>query len=144
RLPAWVKELIVSVGQTKQVLRYLNMEMDLGDIRWGKGVLGKKTRPYIEMQKVCHESVQAGFHCYEEMFVWASYLLDCLPGVAMILRQRFPFVFIDEVQDNSEAQSVLLHRIFMAGNCSVRRQRFGDANQAIYGNASQSGAVTDA
>jgi len=52
-------------------------------------------------------------------------------------------VFIDEAQDNSEAQSALLHRIFCEGDAPSRRQRFGDSNQAIYANASQSGANTD-
>jgi hypothetical protein len=50
-----------------------------------------------------------------------------------MVRRRFPLVFIDEVQDNSEVQAALLHRLFVDGERSVIRQRFGDANQAIFG-----------
>ncbi len=53
-------------------------------------------------------------------------------------------LFIDEVQDNSELQSALLFRLFTEGDAPVVRQRFGDANQAIYHNVRESeGATTD-
>ncbi|MBY5415371.1 UvrD-helicase domain-containing protein [Rhizobium leguminosarum] len=66
------------------------------------------------------------------------------PDVASALRDRFPIVFIDEVQDNSELQSAFLHRLFVAGqSSSVIRQRFGDSNQAIYNRAGGTGAITD-
>jgi DNA helicase II / ATP-dependent DNA helicase PcrA len=77
------------------------------------------------------------------MFVWANELLDNYPCIADALRYRFPLLFIDEVQDNSEGQSALLHRIFIEGNTPVIRQRFGDMNQAIFGYTGQDAAATD-
>lgn len=125
-------------------LRYQNPEFDLGDIPWGKGgVLSRETATYQNMQSVCRESYEAGMFCHDEMFAWASDLLDRHPEVTRHLRQRFPLLMIDEVQDNSESQSQLLQRIFMAGDNAVTRQRFGDQNQAIYAYGGQDGAATD-
>lgn len=125
-------------------LRYQDAEFDIGDIPWGKGgVLGRQTTTYQDMQRVCRESYEAGLFCHDEMFIWAADLLDKNPLVTEHLRQRFPLLFIDEVQDNSEAQSLLLHRIFMDGDGPVRRQRYGDQNQAIYAYQGQDGAATD-
>lgn len=55
-----------------------------------------------------------------------------MPGVVQVIRARFPIVFIDEAQDNSEEQSALLYRIFQNGDHPVIRQRFGDSNQGIF------------
>jgi len=103
------------------------------------------TTPFAQaMVAATKASSDAGYFCYDEMFVWANELLETRPEVAAALRERFPFVFVDEAQDNSEFQSALLHRVFLDGDNPSRRQRFGDSNQAIYNNAfDQSGASTD-
>lgn len=108
-----------------------------------RGGLGVHTDTYQAMVAVCRETSEQGYFCFDEMFVWANQLLDHNPGVAADLRRRFPLVFIDEAQDNSETQSAILHRIFCAGDGPARRQRFGDSNQAIYANSNQDGASTD-
>jgi DNA helicase-2/ATP-dependent DNA helicase PcrA len=102
---------------------------------------GKDT--YQQMLKACQRSSEVGYYCFDEMFVWASELLDRFPDVVRTIRRRFPLVFVDEVQDNSELQSVFLHRLFIEGEAPVVRQRFGDSNQAIYHRSGASGAVTD-
>ena len=83
------------------------------------------------MLQACRESTAEGYYCFDDMFVWAKELLDRCPDAIKTIRARFPLVFIDEVQDNSELQSAFLHRIFVDGDGSVVRQRFGDSNQAI-------------
>ncbi|CAH2786542.1 MAG: Conjugative transfer ATP-dependent DNA helicase [uncultured Paraburkholderia sp.] len=103
--------------------------------------VGKDT--YQQMLSACQQSSEAGYYCFDEMFVWASELLDRFPDVIEAIRGRFPLVFIDEVQDNSELQSAFLHRLFTEGDGAVVRQRFGDSNQAIYHRSGASGAVTD-
>ena len=108
---------------------------------WGK--FGQDTAPYKALVKVARTSSERGYFCFDEMFVWANELLDKRPETARDLRQRFPLVFIDEAQDNSEEQSALLHRIFRAGDAPSRRQRFGDSNQAIYARPGLAGAATD-
>ncbi len=87
--------------------------------------------------------VRAGYHRHDEMFMWATNLMEVVPEVVPILRNRFPLLFIDESQDNSEEQSAILHRIFMKGESEVIRQRLGDANQAIFNVAEDTGAKKD-
>ena len=144
RLSSVTRRALEQRRQSIHRLRYQNSDFDLGDIPWGKGgVLGKASQTYQNMQGVCRDSYGAGLFCHDEMFVWASDLLDRNPEVVRHLRQRFPLLLIDEVQDNSESQSRLLQRIFMAGDRPVTRQRFGDQNQAIYAYEGQDGAATD-
>ena len=59
-------------------------------------------------------------------------MMNKWPYITGTIRGRFPLLFVDEAQDNSEEQSVILYRIFMDGNGAVIRQRFGDENQAIF------------
>lgn len=108
-----------------------------------KGSLGAHTDLYKAMVEVSRTVSEEGYFCFDEMFVWANDLLDRRPELALDLRCRFPIVFVDEAQDNSEAQSAILHRIFSAGDQPSRRQRFGDSNQAIYAHAGAEGAQTD-
>lgn len=107
------------------------------------GNFGTHTPTYQAIIEARRTSSEQGYFCFDEMFLWANELLDRHPETIPTLRRRFPLVFIDEAQDNSEAQSALLHRLFCHGDAPSRRQRFGDSNQAIYGSASQSGATTD-
>ena len=107
------------------------------------GNFGPNTPTYQAIVEARRASSDEGYFCFDEMFLWANELLDRHPETIPTLRRRFPLLFIDEAQDNSEAQSALLHRLFRQGDAPSRRQRFGDSNQAIYGSASQSGATTD-
>jgi DNA helicase-2/ATP-dependent DNA helicase PcrA len=131
-------------NKSAAVLRIHDPEFGLGDIPWAGGTLGQDTPLYGAMREACRASAHEGEFCYEEMFVFAHDVLDRLPDLAQSVRQRFPLLFIDEVQDNSEAQSRLLHRIFVEGQGPAVRQRFGDMNQAIYGRSDDAlGAETD-
>lgn len=97
-----------------------------------------------QLQALAAKCVKDGYYRYDEMFMWAHDFLNQLPEIRSAIRMRFPLLFIDEVQDNSELQSALLFRIFTEGDNPVLRQRFGDANQAIYQYARQTkGATTD-
>lgn len=127
------------------VLKIRDSAFTVGNIRWGRGgLLARDTPTYQALVNACRQTTQEGYFCHDEMFVWAHDLLDQLPEVACILRARFPLVLLDEVQDNSEMQAALLHRLFMSGEFPVIRQRYGDANQAIFQYAGQTeGAATD-
>ena len=129
--------------EREQLLRFKDTEFGLGEVRWGTGQLGQDTRTYQDMRSACEASAREGYFCHDEMFVWAHDMIDKIPDMTEYLRVRFPYVFIDEVQDNSELQSKLLHRVFMEGGIPATRQRLGDTNQAIYQYAGQKGAKTD-
>jgi superfamily I DNA/RNA helicase len=85
--------------------------------------------------------LQAGYAAYEDTFAYGHRALKENRYLVSTLRDRFPLLFIDEAQDNSEQQSAILHRIFMDGTGSVRRQRFGDPNQAIFSFVGAKGAT---
>ncbi len=108
-----------------------------------KGALSRDTDLCRALEAVARSGSEEGYLCFDEMFVWAKELLDQHSEVAADLCMRFPLVFIDEAQDNSELQSSLLHRVFRHGSGSSIRQRFGDSNQAIYAHAGADGAQTD-
>ncbi len=124
---------------TSAVLIYT--QLDYTGANMGK--FGPNTQTYRALVHAARASSEQGYFCFDEMFVWANELLDKRPETVRDLRQRFPLVFIDEAQDNSEEQSTLLYRIFCEGNAPSRRQRFGDSNQAIYAKSGLEGAKTD-
>lgn len=93
---------------------------------------GASTESYKAVQTACKQVAESGYHCYDDMFVWARDLLDRFPCVRDSMGHRFPLLFIDEAQDNSDEQSGLLKDIFTADGTVLIRQRFGDGNQAIY------------
>lgn len=109
------------------------MSYDATDFRGeGRKNLQKNTATAAKLVEICRETMKEGYFCYDEMFVWANQLIDSVPEIIPAMRARFPIVFVDEVQDNSQLQSTLLHRLFIEGKDPVIRQRFGDSNQAIY------------
>jgi hypothetical protein len=120
-------------GYDHNVLTIRSADFGVGSLRWGKGrKLGTQTQTYKDIVNICRLSTTRGYFCYDEMFVWANELLDKIDGVEDSLRFRFPLVFIDEAQDNSEQQAAILNRVFLEGDSPVRCQRFGDENQAIF------------
>lgn len=139
RLPINTRGYLEKKFQNKYSLNYTTKDFTGG----GKDAHGPETNTHRLMLSACKNSTEAGYYCFDEMFIWADELIEKSPEVISTLRQRFPLVFIDEVQDNSELQSAFLHRLFMAGGAPIVRQRFGDSNQAIYHKAGASGAITD-
>ena len=143
-LPRKTRIALESVHQDRSILSVKSPDLSLGDVHWRKGVsLGRNTETYKNMQAACQRSTASGCFCYEEMFVWARDLLDHVPWLTCAIRARFPLLFVDEAQDNSEEQSAILYRIFMEGRDPVIRQRFGDGNQAIFDSIVESEASTD-
>jgi hypothetical protein len=145
KLPRRTRFALENNGRDEQVLRMAATDFSVGEVPWGRGrILGTETETWQALQRTCRESCEQGYFCYGEMFLWAAELLDRAPQMREALRERFPFLFIDEVQDTSEQQSALLFRLFMDGGNPVIRQRFGDSNQAIYQYSSQTeGVLTD-
>lgn len=112
-------------------------------IPWGRGVLKPGNDKYKAWREACRLCAEEGYFCYEDMFVFAHDLMERVPGVVRVIRDRFPLLFMDEVQDNSGDQSAILSRIFMDGGNSVIRQRLGDPNQAIFDSIRATDAKTD-
>lgn len=71
-----------------------------------------------------------GVFRYADMFGFAAASLSARPFVRDALRRRFPWVFVDEMQDTSKEQEVLLDDLF--GVASHAFTKIGDQNQAIF------------
>lgn len=141
-LPDWLIENAENAHVSKSSLTVKTPDCSIGDVRWAKGILGKDKRTYKLMTNACKKSIEdEGIHTFDEMFVWAQDFVDENNHVTRYIRERFPTLLIDEVQDNSELQSSMLHKIFMEGSLPVCRMRFGDIDQAIFNYAGDSETV---
>jgi superfamily I DNA/RNA helicase len=143
KLPRHIRTGLEKNSFDKQILRIAATDFSVGSLRWGRGTLGRETETYRAIQRACQESCSEGYFCHNEMFLWAEELLERSPQIVGAIRQRFPLLFIDEVQDTNPEQSALLFRLFVDGENAVVRQRFGDSNQAIYHQSSKSESSTD-
>jgi DNA helicase-2/ATP-dependent DNA helicase PcrA len=112
-------------------IRILDSNFNLGK-RDGPFPFAPDTSTYQNLQKASQETAREGYHCYDDMFIWADDMMNKCPYIVGTIRDRFQLLFVDEAQDNSEEQSLILYRIFMNGHGTVIRQRFGDENQAIF------------
>jgi DNA helicase-2/ATP-dependent DNA helicase PcrA len=133
-LPFGTRQALEKNGHGPSILFMKSPDFGVGEVRWGKSrtLLGNETQTYKQLREACRLSVGAGYYCYDEMFLWARDLIEKIGATVETLRDRFPLLFIDEAQDNTEEQSAILSHIFMEGGQSVVRQRFGDMNQAIF------------
>lgn len=143
KLPCQTRLALQNKRNGPGTLKIVTTDFSLGAIRWGSGNLSQDTPTYRNMMASCRQSADTGYFCYEDPFLWGRELVEIVPEIVNSLRERFPILFIDEAQDNSELQSNILHRVFVDCATGVVCQRFGDANQAIYHNLnSQEAPIT--
>lgn len=86
---------------------------------------------YKELKALKCELTKKGYVRFDDMFAFAHERLRRTPALIDAVRIRFPWVFIDEMQDTSSLQDSVLQRVFEENKNSVV-QRFGDINQAIF------------
>jgi DNA helicase-2/ATP-dependent DNA helicase PcrA len=70
---------------------------------------------------------------FADQMALAATLVQRFPDIGTMERQRFRAVLLDEFQDTSEAQLVLLRHLFVADGEPVPVTAVGDPNQSIYG-----------
>jgi len=83
---------------------------------------------YFQYKK--QEICKRGIFPYKDMYAFARKLLFENLIIKRSLQDRFPVVFIDEMQDTQEYQDDLLNQIFKCDK--VVMQRLGDPDQAIF------------
>ena len=106
-----------------------DLSFDLG----GKSFPAKHSAQSFQRAKRAIEiAAQAGYFCYDEMFVWANALLEDHADLPDWLALRFPLVILDEMQDTFERQETLLNAVFPRGSDQIVVQRVGDPNQEIF------------
>lgn len=119
-------------------LKDRNLDIGLGDRPFPAG---PSAATHQIARRAAGASSEAGYFCYDEMFIWAKALLEDCPGVATLLRNRFPMVIVDEMQDTSDLQVGILDAVFPRASFKVVLQRVGDPNQAIFDGAQAGTAV---
>lgn len=84
-----------------------------------------------------HLKTERGFVEFADQLRRAVELVERVPAVAQRIRDRFAVVLLDEYQDTSSAQAVLLQRLFSGPTAEAGRgfpvTAVGDPQQAIYG-----------
>lgn len=98
------------------------------------GVPKDQTTPTARQLRTLKNRVAAeGIFRYADMFGFAAASLKTRHFVGDALRHRFPWVFVDEMQDTSNEQERLLYDLFK--DRSVVFTKIGDMNQAIFAEA---------
>lgn len=90
------------------------------------------SKSYKDLKNVRAKLIKNGNLFYRDVFTFAQIALAKNTNLSSIVQKRFPFVFIDEMQDTQKFQDELLRQIFPLDESSVTVQRFGDPDQAIF------------
>lgn len=75
---------------------------------------------------------KSGIFNYRDMYAFSEKIIVQNSSLTSTLQHRFPFVFIDEMQDTQKFQDDLINKVFECDE--VKIQRFGDPDQAIFDN----------
>lgn len=94
---------------------------------------GPQSKSYKCASEALVATIASGYIGYDDVLIFAEEYLKVNPWVTQALRHRFPFVFIDEMQDTTNIQNRILDMIFPSGNSDSVIQRIGDPNQTIFG-----------
>lgn len=73
-----------------------------------------------------------GYFLYRDMYTIAQLACNSNTSLCKSISFRFPYVFLDEMQDTQKFQDDLLNKIFPLDNPEIIVQRFGDPDQAIF------------
>ncbi|RZJ90517.1 MAG: hypothetical protein EOO20_07895 [Chryseobacterium sp.] len=109
-------------------------------LRFGLGdapfIFKETTDTYKKILAIKQGLRESGFLCFDDAYILAKEYLEKFPGIINILRKRFSYVFIDEMQDMDKHQYDLLETLF-GDAAEVAYQRIGDKNQAIFNSKSE-------
>lgn len=75
-----------------------------------------------------------GYYFHDEMFVFGNAYLNQNDSLIKMLKDRFKYIFLDEMQDSSKVQEDLINRLFNENNNVI--QRFGDVDQILFASMS--------
>jgi DNA helicase-2/ATP-dependent DNA helicase PcrA len=106
-LPKGVKDALTALRARRAVLPLVRAYLDL-----------KRSRDALD---------------FSDQMALAARLARSFPDIGAAERSRFRAVLLDEFQDTSEAQLVLLKHLYVASGSPVPVTAVGDPNQSIYG-----------
>jgi DNA helicase II / ATP-dependent DNA helicase PcrA len=91
---------------------------------------GPTSKTATELAELKRRLSNDGYFRFEDMYAFAEACLARRKYLLGIIRHRFPWVFVDELQDTNESQNRILETLFSEDACVI--QKFGDKNQAIF------------
>lgn len=127
-------------GYIERKSQYSDVLYDF-DLKYGQNGLeinvptfpnGSESKSYQDLRRIRTELIAEGCLFYRDVFAFAHQALEDNCHLAEAIRQRFPCVFIDEMQDTQQFQDELLLRIFTGGESGTVVHRLGDPDQAIF------------
>ncbi|CAK6471628.1 RecBCD enzyme subunit RecB [Peribacillus frigoritolerans] len=133
--------LIKKLKTVDDVYKYLidmrlHPENDTLISKTGKPLYKSEGKTSIALREFKKGIIEDGILSYDDAYYLAlKYMQKCESHLRRFFSERFAFVFIDEMQDTSPLQLNTLNRLF--DKEQVIMQRFGDPNQAIYGNSEE-------
>jgi DNA helicase-2/ATP-dependent DNA helicase PcrA len=115
-------------------MRSLRLAWDAGEKKWSLKDRGFPPRGYFPSseanlriyKKQCWE---AGILDHDDVLYFAIRIIDENPTLARFLSARYPYVFVDEFQDTTPAQTEMLRMLADAGSVTGV---IGDMEQAIF------------
>lgn len=139
------KTWLMKQHDPESLFKSLRFDSDLNLIKGINGAIclssDNNSATYKTFKTIKKQILISGFLNYDDAYFLAELYLKRMPEIKTILQNRFPFVFVDEMQDMATHQYKLLEKIFYDdGNSISKYQRIGDKNQAIY-NSSESTEV---
>jgi DNA helicase-2/ATP-dependent DNA helicase PcrA len=115
-------------------LHYINAALDLRFFKQNSSaevVKAASISPRRKMLEALKQSLcERGIFNYRDIYSFADKLRLENSELTDTLQFRFPFVFIDEMQDTQKFQDEIINNIFVSD--MVKIQRFGDPDQAIF------------
>lgn len=115
---------------------YFNARLtDKNELICGKGepyenAIGKTKDTYQKVLALKKRLRRDGVLAFDEAYPIGQKFLKDHPSIIRILRRRFKFIFVDEMQDMDSTQQGIIDDIFFCKDCAL--QRIGDKNQRIY------------
>lgn len=100
----------------------------------------KNSTTYKALYEMRSKLMEEGYLCFDDAYCLGELYLKYFPKISDLIRLRFTFIFIDEMQDTDNHQVNILDRVFPDG-CQSVVQRIGDQNQAIYSGRVKSDTV---
>jgi DNA helicase-2/ATP-dependent DNA helicase PcrA len=135
------RQIISSCGNKKEVISItrkvdyiMKFKPDYENSRFSRPgqPVGFKTKVGNQLLGLFESIFRLGILRYQDSFTMAERYLKQNRQLEPILRERFGFIFIDEMQDLDKAQIELLENIFYNPASDTVIQRIGDKNQSIY------------
>lgn len=134
RLQQGTRTYIDRKSQHSNVLYDFDLDFVDGDVTVNVPTFpgGSQSQSYRNLLSTRQSLISEGYFFYRDVFTFARKALSENEPLVSALQRRFPYVFLDEMQDTQKFQDDLLCEIFPLDSPNLSVQRFGDPDQAIF------------